>query len=43
MQSDSLCSVLFLVTQYKKVQINFALEQAMKDQRGSRGIVLHFL
>jgi hypothetical protein len=27
----------------KKVKIQFALEQAMKAQRGSRGIVLLFL
>jgi hypothetical protein len=27
----------------KKVKVNFALEQAMKAQRGSRGIALLFL
>jgi hypothetical protein len=28
---------------FKKVKVKFALEQAMKAQRGSRGVVLLFL
>jgi hypothetical protein len=34
---------MFFVTQFLKVKVKVSLEQAMKAQRGSRGIALLFL
>jgi hypothetical protein len=36
-------SALFPVVYKRKVKVKFTLEQAMKAQRGSRGIALLFL